>query len=354
MVTVAITGVGGLIGRRLVAEYDRSDAVEAVIGIDLRAPTGTDSAKLTLRQADICDPGLERLLGDVDVLVHLAFQMDPIHDEERMRAINLDGTRNVLDAAAAAGVGQVVYTSSVAAYGAHPDNEFPLTEDSPLRGNPDLSYADHKRRVEHLLDEWTSEHPEVVVTVLRPSLVAGPGIDNFMSRLLEHPRLLTVKGHHPPLQLAHLDDVVAALVHVTGRPELRGAYNVACEGWLSYDELLAISGKSTIEVGEEVAYSLWDRLWRSGMGLAPAGEVHFLMHPWVMAVDKLIETGWRPKHSNRDALVELLEDHRQWTSLGVVRVPTRRLRAGLATVGGAAGLLGLLGMLRRRRGAPQA
>ena len=61
----------------------------------------------------------------------------------------------------------IVVTSSGAAYGYHPDNPVPLTEDAPCRGNPEFAYADHKRQVEEMLAEVRATHPALEQVVLR-------------------------------------------------------------------------------------------------------------------------------------------------------------------------------------------
>jgi nucleoside-diphosphate-sugar epimerase len=351
MATVAVTGVGGLVGRRLVAELDRDDAVDRIVGIDVRAPEGLTSPKLAFTVGDVRDPGIAEALDGVDALVHLAFQMDPSHDEAMMHDINVVGTRTVAEAAVRAGVRKFVYVSSGVAYGAHPDNDFPLTEDSPLRANAHFNYAEHKLEVEEWLWPFDAAHPELLMTVLRPSIVAGPGVQNFISRQLEAPRFTAVKGHKPPMQFAHVDDVATALAHVVAR-DLPGAYNVTSEGWLSFDEVTALLDRKVVEVPEEVAFSLAERLWDLGIGEAPPGQVHYLMHPWVLSVDKLVATGWRPKHSNRDALTETVQEHADWLAIAGVRVRRSMLRGGAAIAGaGIAGLLVLARVRRRAKGA---
>ncbi len=347
MVTVAITGVGGLIGRRLVRELDEHPEVSRVVGLDVRTPPALHSPKLDLRVADIRDPGFAGFLEGVDVLVHLAFQMDPIQDEALMRAINIDGTHNVFESAAAAGVAKVVYVSTGAVYGAHPDNDFPLTEDSPIRPNADFNYAEHKAELERWLADWVPAHPDLAVTILRPSIVAGPGVENFITRLMEMPRFTAVKGHKPPQQFAHIDDVASALAHAVEH-DLPGAYNVTSEGWLSFDEVTAISDVKIAWVPEEVAISAAERMWKLGLGESPPGFVQMVMHPWVMSVDKLMATGWRPKRSNRDALAELIEEHRGYVSLGRMRTTRAAVRRVSLAAAAFTGLLTLLGLRRRR------
>ncbi|MFA9429896.1 NAD-dependent epimerase/dehydratase family protein [Egicoccus sp. AB-alg2] len=345
MTTVAITGVGGFIGRRLVAALDDQPEVQRIHGLDLVAPKGLTSDKLVFRRADVRDRDLVQVLETVDTLVHLAFRLDPMHDEPTMREINVEGTKRVFEAAAAAGVRRVVYLSSVAAYGAHPDNEVPLTEDHPVRGTPDFNYSQHKAEVEQWLWPWAQAHPEVAVTVLRPAIVLGPGAQNFVTRVFEQPRITLVRGHKPPLQFVHVDDVVSALVHVLEH-DLTGAYNVTAEGWLSMDEVTAIVGRRTVAVPEEVAFSVTERLWRLGIGEQPPGLVWHFMHPWVASPAKLIETGWQPKHSNRDALDETVREHGRFVSLVGLRAERRTVRsASLA----AAGMVGVLASREVRR-----
>jgi len=74
-------------------------------------------------------------------MIHTAYILPPIHNKELMEDINVGGTRNVLRACVCAKVEQVLYTSSSTAYGFHPDNDKPLTEDSSLRGNADSPIA---------------------------------------------------------------------------------------------------------------------------------------------------------------------------------------------------------------------
>lgn len=321
MTTIAITGVSGLLGRRLAHALERRSDVTRIVGLDRFAPDGLAGPRFTFRHADVRDPAIESALTGVDVLVHLAFQLDPIHDEELMRAVNVDGTINVLQAAERAGVGHVVYPSSMVAYGAYADNDLPLTEDSPVRGTPDLNYSEHKRDVEQWLADWTTGDRSTDVCILRLALVMGPGVQNFVTRILEGPRFTAVRGHTPPLQFVHLDDVVAAFEHAIDQ-RLTGAYNVSAEGWLSFDEVLDLVDRRVVSIPEELAFTTAERLWKLGIGEYPAGVVSHLMHPCVMSPAKLVATGWQPKVTNREALQETVREHGDYVA--VVGLRTRR------------------------------
>ena len=74
------------------------------------------------------------------------------------------------------------------------------------------------------------------------------------------------------------------------------------------------------------------------------------MHPWVVSVDALVATGWRPQRSNRDALAELVADHADDLVLGRVRTTRTRARQVGGAVVAVAVVGGVLG--RRRRASP--
>ncbi len=341
---VAVTGVSGYLGRRLLNLLDGDPSVARVVGLDVAEPE-VGSPKLEFHQIDVRDARLVKVLPGVDVVVHLAWQFDPIRDEERMRAINVDGTRNLVEAAGATGVRKLVHASSATVYGAHPDNDFPLTEASPLRANPDFASSWHKLQAERMIEAFQEDHPEVVVTVLRPAIVFGPDVQNFVSRMLEAPRLTTVKGYEPPLQLVHEEDVASAL-HLAVSRDLPGAFNVAADGWLNGDEVLAITGKKRVELPEAVAFSLAERLWKVGVAEAPPGELHFVMHPWVVDNAALKAAGWVPRHGNRDTLTAAMEAHRPWIAVGRARMRKDDLAKGAAAT---LGVVGAMALVRRSR-----
>ena len=102
-----------------------------------------------------------------DALVHLAFVLNPIHDEAAMYDIDVNGTSNALEAATRAGTEHVLVTSSTTAYGAFPDNPHRIDEDWPVRGVPNFSYARHKTEADRICQLWAHDHPDRTMTIVR-------------------------------------------------------------------------------------------------------------------------------------------------------------------------------------------
>jgi UDP-glucose 4-epimerase len=174
MLTVAVTGPTGEIGRAFISSLERVPEVERVIGM-ARRPfdlAGHGWEKTEYRRGDVLDrEAVDSLVEDADVVVHLAFAI--VAGDSASREVNLNGSRNVFEATAAAGAKRLVYTSSVAAYGFHRGMPALLDEDEPVRGSSRHPYSAHKAAVEAELDEaLLDSHTESFV--FRPCIVAGP------------------------------------------------------------------------------------------------------------------------------------------------------------------------------------
>ena len=341
--TVAVTGVAGFLGQRLLHRLEAEPDVDRIIGLDLREPARR-SAHLELHRVDIAGHDLKPLLEGVDVLVHLAAIVDPIGDEALMQRVNIEGTRRVLDAAAAVGVRKIVRLSTTAAYGAWGTNPLPLTEDAPLRPNPGFDTAVHAAEVERLLAEWQLDHPTVTITTLRAAPILGAGAHHLWARLFTSATRVRVRGASPPFQVVHVDDVVRALTLVV-REDHAGVLNVAADGWLNAEDLDALIPRPLVPaLPADLARRVLARMWSSGVGDVPPTVVPYLMFPWVVASDRLQALGWAPVHTNEETVLETV-DSRPPSRIPSVR--TIAIAAGVAAAGVATGLT--LELLRRRR-----
>ena len=300
-----VTGGSGYIGSRLVQRLAIRERTERVVVADVRPPGFGYRPKVAFERLDVRDrAGARALLERVrpDALVHLAFILDPVHDEALMYEVDVNGTQNVLDAASAVGVGQVLVTSSTSAYGAFPDNPVPLIEEHPVRGAPDFSYARDKADADRLCQLWAASHPDRVITIARPCIVFGPNVDNSIVRLWTRQAFAADLGNlDGPIQFVHEDDLVEALTRLLeGRHG--GAFNVTGEGIMTHRECAELAGLKVRRLPVPVARALAGATWKLRLSEAPPGQIAFARFPWIASNDKLKRTlGWTPAHTSREA-----------------------------------------------------
>lgn len=357
MTTVAVTGASSALGQAVLAHLDADDGVDRLLGLDVTSPQ-MPAAKLDFRTADLRDPVLDQALSGADVVVQCPATSSLLNtpgrawvtapDEESVFAQTVGGTRNLLEAAARVGVDKLVHVSSTAVYGAHPDNPLPLGEEAPLRANPDFPFAYHRLLAEELVTTWAGEHPDVTVSVLRVAPMLDSAVDDVAAHAFEALRLPRIGECAPPHQFAHREDVAGA-VGVAVRTELAGACNVAADGWLSSGEVSAILGRKPVSVPETVGFAVVGQLHRLGLGVFPPGALHYLMHPVVVATDRLHAHGWAPAYGNRDVLREFARAHTRFATIGRLRLRRRDLVAGACAGAGVVVAAAVLGWRAARR-----
>ena len=249
--SVLVTGAGGYIGRQLVAALVAA-GVERVVAVDVRdEPLADRVGGVVYRVGDVRDPELAELLREhsVDSVVHLAAIVTPGKGSSRELEHSIDvlGTENVVKTCVDTGVGQLVVTSSGAAYGYHPDNPIPLSEDDALRGNPEFAYSDHKRQVEELLARARVEHPELRQLVFRPGAILGDTTRNQITNLFEQRFVLGIAGSDAPFTFIWDRDVVACIVKGV-LEDAAGTYNLAGDGMTTMPEIARRLGKRYVPV----------------------------------------------------------------------------------------------------------
>ena len=156
---VAVTGATGNVGTSVLAALAGDPAVTSIVGIARRAPA-LALPKVEWRSADVVRDDLVPLFRGADAVVHLTWIVQPNHREADLRAVNVDGSRRVHDAVAAAGVPTLVHESAFAAY-AGGAGDRPVDESWPTHGIPSSWYSRQKAEVERALDRFAKRHPEV-------------------------------------------------------------------------------------------------------------------------------------------------------------------------------------------------
>ncbi|MBT1192182.1 NAD-dependent epimerase/dehydratase family protein [Rhodococcus sp. NPDC003994] len=323
-ITVAVTGPTGEIGISTVDALERDPGVERILGMARRPfdPAAHGWTKTEYRQGDILDrAAVEDFVADADVVVHLAFLIMGSRTESAR--INLEGTRNVFEATVAAPrPTRLVYTSSVAAYGYHPDNRTPLTEDTPTRGSAEHYYSEQKAELERVLTEVTGGS-DLEVFVLRPCIVAGPKAPALadsmpwrqLASALPGP-LGTLVGKVPgpvfpdpghPLQLVHHDDVAAAIAVTVTTDAEPGAFNIAGDGTVTLSTVASALGAIPVRVPAVLGTAASATLRRLPFVPSLVEWIHVARTSVVMDTSKAKrELGWHPQYSSKATLDELV------------------------------------------------
>jgi UDP-glucose 4-epimerase len=301
---IAITGISGYIGSRLLAHLDRLDSVEKIIGIDIKEPHIT-STKLKFYNQDIRHP-----LGDlfiengVDTIVHLAFILRPTRQTALARKIDIGGTINLLKACREAKVKHLLYLSSHTAYGAHKDNPMWLTEDSPLRPIRGFHYSYDKVENEKVLHDFSATNRDITLTILRSCPVVGANAIGSATTIMFTPFvILGITGSDAPIQFIHEDDLIN-IMGVCISQKKGGIYNVAGDGTLKYSEVARMLCKRLLKLPDKLLELAVSLSWAAHLqSAAPAGCLKFIQYPPVVSTEKLKrEVGYSFKYSSKDAL----------------------------------------------------
>lgn len=332
MTRVVVTGAAGAVGSRVVRQFARTEGIE-VLGVDrVGTPVAAD---IESKRVDLAAGPLGSIFSGADVIVHLASATTPGLPAPAAEELDLAIAQRVLDAAAEADVAQVVMLSTAMVYGAWAANPVPLTEDAPVRPNPDFSWAVARADVERLALEWGARRPETAVAILRPTAVVTDDDLGGLARVLHSARVGVAADGDPPVQYLHLDDLASAVVTVV-RAGLDGVANVAPDGWIPPDNLHDLEGpRPRVRVPSWAARALAALRWRFGVAPVPPGVVPYTSHSWVVSNDRMRQLGWAPSYSNEEAWVVSHDPG------PLDRMPARR-RQELALVIAVVGIVGVL------------
>lgn len=203
-----ITGGAGFVGTRLCQVY--KDAGEAFRILDIRPSQRFSEEVVT---CDIRDPAALDAHLTGNLIVHLAaVHRDDIRPLSLYGETNVDGTRNVCDAATAKGIKRIIFASTVAVYGfAEKDSG----EDAPIQ--PFNEYGKTKYEAETVLCDWAAEDPERSVVIIRPTVIFGEGnrgnVFNLLSSIATGRFLMIGPGTNRK-SMAYVGNIAAFLRHV--------------------------------------------------------------------------------------------------------------------------------------------
>ncbi len=285
----------GLIERgQQVISYDRADfpADEHVHGVEIVKGDIRDRA------------AFERSLQGVDYVVHAAAELALAAPVE-IASVNAEGTRDVLEASARAGVKRVVYVGTTAVYGM--PRFHPIAEDAPL--DPMGDYGIAKARAE----KYCIEARGVETVRIRPKSFIGSGrlgIFQVLFDWIESGKKIPVLGNgRNRFQLMEVRDLVDAIYVAMLHGKDREVYNAGAVSFGTVNEDLgallehAGSGSRILHIPSQPTKAILGVL--SALHLSP-------VYRWVydtadqdsfVSTDKLQALGWTPRFSNREAMI---------------------------------------------------
>jgi UDP-glucose 4-epimerase len=348
-VKVVVTGATGNVGSSLLQLLADDPAVSNVVAIARRSP-GSLPAGIAWRPADVVEDDLRAVFDGADVVVHLAWLIQPSRDVGRLWDVNVRGTAAVLRAASDAGVGAVVHASSVGAYSPGPASGARVDESWPTHGIGRSSYSRAKAYTERLLDTFEAREPAVRVVRVRPALIfkatAGTRVRRiFLGPLFPrsalHPGRLPVLPDVPGLrvQAVHTDDVAEAFRLATvGR--FAGAVNVAADPVLSLRDVAELLHARTLPVPATIARPLVAASWAARLHPIDVGWFDLAWRSPLLDTSRARdELGWTPRYSSLEAVAEIIRGIRDGTPGPTRRLPpdgpARRLRELAARQGAA-------------------
>ncbi len=333
--TVLITGAAGYIGTMLIARFAKREDVEKIIGID-KEPTPDlvrSEPKLVYLHTNTADDWEEKVRQYApNIVIHSAWQIREMYGAQDLEwKWNIGGSDKVFDFAfGESSVQRLVHFSTVASYGAFPDNsvDHRYTEEEPFRKSEYL-YAEEKRIAEeHLKQKYEQSDKRVRVAIVRPAAITGPrgrfmrirfGLQASLAGALRGQgsflyELISLWVSWVPVtpkwvrQYIHEDDVVAIVEKLSMDPSLTVAYeafNICPPGpVVRGTDMAKAVGKRTLSIYPWMVRLAFFWVWHLTRGRIPTSPGSWRGYSYPIAVDgsKLTRiTGYQYQHEGLDA-----------------------------------------------------
>lgn len=305
---VFLTGISGYLGNVLAEHFSRAKEIEKITGIDVVPPRNALHEKIQFMQMDVRSPEVSTAMAGHDVVVHTAFvvlwpaKMSPTERDD----INLNGTRNVAEAAVANRVRRFVYSSSDAAYDQYLlRGQTNVTEDFPLgKGDSPSYYCNAKAAIERMLTE-TLPPAGITLTMFRPGYIIGPRNTATIQSLRAN--AVKLLGHDPRSQYVHEEDVAEAFTQAV-LTDMPGAYNLDPDDCLRLSEVQKMIGvKFAPTIPKWLARLVMHVSWQYLGSPTHPSWLDVMLVDFTLSNARLKATGWKPRYNSVEALKSALE-----------------------------------------------
>jgi UDP-glucose 4-epimerase len=307
---VLVTGLSTYWGGRLAQALESFEHIEAIVGVDSRAPTRelerTEFVKVSNQHSL-----LQRIVraAEIDTVIDTRLVVNSLMASPRIaHENNVIGTMNILAACAGpdSPVRKFIFKSSTHYYGSEQDDPAFFTEDMRRPHSPNSALERDILEAEQAVGEFAQQNKDVTVTVMRCANVLGPDVETAFTRMFHLPLVPMVLGFDPRLQFVHEDDVVHALEHAAFHVT-PGVYNAAADGVLALSEIIGLLGKRPLPALPP---------WGTGLVAGPLRRLGFRIPEEVVnqlrfgrGVDNrlLKATGFRYGYTTRETVLKLGE-----------------------------------------------
>lgn len=319
---VVVVGATGNVGTSVLESLEPETRVDEIVAVARRAPAKA-FARTTFTAADITSSDLGPILRGADVVVHLAWLIQPGRTEAITHRVNVVGSERLFRAAVEANVPALVYASSVGAYSPGPKDRL-VDESWPTEGIRSSFYSRHKVAVERQLDRLEGEQPAMRIVRMRPGLIfkadaateirrlfAGP----FLPRALLRPELIPVVPDVDRLrfQAVHSLDVGDAYRRAV-LSDARGAFNLAADPPIGPPELAEILQARPVKLPRAVLRGAAAATFAARLQPSEPGWVDMAFAvPLLDSARARRELDWEPTRTGTEALTELIDAMRQGT-----------------------------------------
>ena len=339
---IFITGGAGYIGAMLVDQFSKREDVEKIITLDKEPETdltknSPNRNKVEYLEMNTVDGGwLEKLKEFApDVVIHTAWQIRHMYGDEKTEwEWNIDGSDKIFDFVfSAPSVKKLIHFSTVASYGAFPDNEMNhFYKESEAFRESGYLYAEEKRVCEEHLEERYKKAKESgwngQVFIVRPAAITGPrgrydrirfGLQSALSGNLKRGfvnNIVMLLTSFVPVtkkwlrQYIHEDDVCDIVALFTFN-NLEGSYevfNISPPGDVVLGKDMAEAvGKKTIPIYPWMARIAFFFFWHATRGKIPTSPGSWRGYSYPIAVDgsKLTKQyGYEYKFPSKEAFVK--------------------------------------------------
>jgi nucleoside-diphosphate-sugar epimerase len=245
---ILVTGASGFVGRAVCSELDRRE--HEVVAL-VRRP-GSEPAGTRAQIGDLTDAAsLQEAVPsqNPDAVVHLAAEIASQRDARRIREVNIEGTRRLLEACAAEGSPRFVLASTVVTGEAHGEL---LEPDKPLP--VETPYGESKQEAERLVRESGLD-----AVVVRPSHVYGAGgwyAEELVKRLRQPGRLAVVGQGDNLWDVVRVEDVASAIADAVESAPAGAVYHVADDEPITFYDFVALTARE-LGVGPPRRIPVW-------------------------------------------------------------------------------------------------